>query len=191
MRKIILALIVSVATVLPALAQGQTIKEKLSKFFFDISFDVDINLLRIELENNPNFKFYNDPNRDARKTIIGTIKKDENLNTLCTDNQVIIQYSSAEVKKSKKVSVKWSMNYALGDLAGAMVDFERLKSEFKPLFTHSVDTKKTGAQKEKINSLVLKEKSMNVTITLIEYINFSHTISLEYLDTWKTGPTKH
>lgn len=185
MKKLAMILLVGITSVLPLSAQGPTVKQKLSNFFFGLPFNFDIEVLRSELQNNPNFKFYHDPNRDARKTIVGAMKSNESLNPLCVSNQVIIQYSSADIKKTKKVSLKWSMIYKLEDLPSAMVDFEKLKSEFKPLFSDYKETIKIGAQKEKINSLVLKAESLTVTITLIEHINFSHSISLEYRDNWK------
>lgn len=165
--------------------QAQSIEKKLSDFFFDLYFGVDIDVLKKELEEKPDFKHYQDPNRDSRKTIVGTIKQDKNLNPVCSGNQIIVQYSSAEPKKVKKVSIKWSMNYKLEDLPSALVDFDKLKEEFKPLFSDIQEIEKLGAQREKIYSLILKENSITVTITLIEYINFSHILSLEYRDKWK------
>ena len=185
MKKFATILLVGIASVIPVFAQDQVVKEKLSNFFFDLPFNFDIEVLRSELQNNPNFKFYHDPNRDARKTIVGAMKSYANLNPLCLSNQIVIQYSSAATKKNKKVSLKWSMNYKLEDLPSAIVDFEKLKSEFKPLFIDYKETIKIGAQKEEINSLVLKGESLTITITLIEHINYSHSISLEYRETGK------
>lgn len=189
MKQLAILLFVVVTSVLPGVAQNQNVKEKLRNFFFGLPFNVDINVLRTELGSNSSFKFHQDPNRDEQKTIVGSIKESKNLNPLCVTNQVIIQYSSAEPKKNKNVSLKWSMNYKLEDLPSATVDFEKLKSEFKPLLSDYSETKKTGALKEKITSLTLKEKSLTIIITLVEYINFSHTISLEYRDAWKIIPT--
>src|SRR5689334_19832681 len=122
MKKLVMILLVGIISVLPGFAQDHIVKEKLSDFFFGLSFNFDIDVVRSELQNNPNFKFYHDPNRDARKTIVGTMKSDKNLNPLCLSNQVIIQYSSAEAKKNKKVFLKWSMNYKVEDLPSAIVD---------------------------------------------------------------------
>ena len=185
MQKIFLWFVVVVASPFSSFAQHQDAREKLREFFFDLHFNLDVEALRTELKSKPLVKLYQDPNRDERKTIIGTIGSDKNLNPLCIDNQIIVSYSSAEAKKTKKVSLKWSMSYRLEDLASTFLDFEKLSSEFKPLFSDVSEQKKTGVQKEKIRSLTLKDKSMIVTITLIEYINFSHLISLEYRDTWR------
>ena len=171
--------------------QAQPVEKKLSDFFFDLYFGVDIDVLKKELEGKPDFKYYQDHNRDSRKTIVGTIKQDKNLNPVSSGNQIIVQYSSAEPKKVKKVSIKWSMNYKLEDLPSALVDFDKLKEEFKPLFSDVQEIEKLGAQSEKIYSLILKENSITVTITLIEYINFSHILSLEYRDKWKIEPVDY
>jgi hypothetical protein len=183
MKKIIFAVVVLIA--LTGSTHAQTIHEKLSAFFFDITFGADISVLKIELRSDPSFKFYHDPNRDTTKTIVGTIKSNPNLNPVCFGNQVIIQYSSAEEKKVKKVFLKWTMNYRLEDLATARVDFEKLQNEYQPFFRNFLETNKTGAQREMIHTLTLKESPMTIIIKLVEYTNFTHTVSLEYKDTWK------
>lgn len=188
MKKLILSSIVSVALLLSASAQDKVIKEKLQHFFFDLSFNVDLEVIRTELGSNPNFKFYHDSNRDAKKTILGTVTKAESLNPAAASNLIIVQYSSSQAKKKKKVSLKCSINYKVEDLAIALLDFEKLKSEFKPLFTDFTERLKAGQQGEEVNTLTLKTNSIIVTITLIKYNNFIHTISLEYLDVWKIEP---
>jgi hypothetical protein len=165
--------------------QSQTVKEKLNDFFFDLTFHADINVIRLELKNDPDFKFYRDPNRDTTKTIIGKVKSNKNLNPICSDNQVIIQYSSGQPKKTKKISLKWSMNYRLEDLASARFDFDKLTAQFKPLFKDFSEEKKTGVQRDVTNSVTFRKDGMVVIIKLIEYINYTHAISLEYRDTWK------
>ena len=188
MKKLILSSIVSVALLLPASGQDKVIKEKLQHFFFDLSFNVDLEVIRTELGSNPNFKFYNDPNRDAKKTILGTVAKAENLNPVAIGNLIIIQYSSSQAKKKKKVSLKHSINYKVEDLAIALLDFEKLKSEYKPLFTDFIEKLKLGQHQEQISSLILTMDNIVVTITLIRYSNMIHTLSLEYQDLWKTEP---
>ncbi len=188
MKKLILSSIVSVALLLPASGQDKVIKEKLQHFFFDLSFNVDLEVIRTELGSNPNFKFYNDPNRDAKKTILGTVAKAENLNPVAIGNLIIIQYSSSQAKKKKKVSLKYSINYKVEDLAIALLDFEKLKSEYKPLFTDFIEKLKLGQHQEQISSLILTMDNIVVTITLIRYSNMIHTLSLEYQDLWKIEP---
>lgn len=183
MRNVITLLLMIVS--IHASSQSTELKEKLNSFFFDLPFHTDIDVMRVELNDNPNFKPYHDPNRDNKKTIIGTIKADSNLNPVCSGNQIIIQYSSAEPKKTKKVSLKWTMNYRLEDLPYALVDFEKLKADFKPLFRDASETEKLGVQKERIKALTMHDNSITVIITLIQYLNFSHTLSLQYQDTWK------
>lgn len=188
MKKLILSSIVSVALLLPASGQDKVIKEKLQHFFFDLSFNVDLEVIRTELGSNPNFKFYNDPNRDAKKTILGTVAKAENLNPVAIGNLIIIQYSSSQAKKKKKVSLKHSISYKVEDLAIALLDFEKLKSEYKPLFTDFIEKLKLGQHQEQISSLILTMDNIVVTITLIRYSNMIHTLSLEYQDLWKIEP---
>lgn len=187
MRKILF--IVSAVLAFSGSLQSQSVKEKLNDFFFNLTFDADVNVIRLELKNDPNFKFYKDPNRDTTKTIIGKVKSNKNLNPVCFDNQVIIQYSSGQPKRIKKVSFKWSMSYRLEDLASARVDFDKLKTAFTPLFSDVTEAKKTGAQQEVTNAVTFTKDNIVVIIKLIEYINFTHTVSLEYRDKWKIEST--
>ena len=188
MRKFITVLFVIVST--HALSQSKELKEKLNSFFFDLTFYSDIDVIRAELSSNENFRPYHDPNRDNKKTIIGTIRADSNLNPVCSGNQVIIQYSTADPKKTKKVSFKWTMNYRLENLANATVDFQKLKSDFKPFFRDITESKKTGVQREDILAITMTDNSITVVITLIQYLNFSHSVSVLYEDKWKIEPTQ-
>jgi hypothetical protein len=188
MRKVVTLLLVIVSA--HASSQDKELKEKLNSFFFNLSFYSDIDVIRAELGSNENFKPYHDPNRDNKKTIIGTIKADSNLNPICSGNQVIIQYSTAEPKKTKKVSFKWTMNYRLEDLAHANIDFEKLKSDFSPFFPDVTESKKTGAQREQVWAITMTDNSITVVITFIQYHNFSHSVSVLYQDKWKIAPTQ-
>ncbi|HEU5289314.1 MAG TPA: hypothetical protein VFU05_01650 [Cyclobacteriaceae bacterium] len=190
MKKILAQIVIILCFISPGEAQEEKIKEKLASIFFGLSLNVDIDVIRTELGANPDFRFYHDPNRDSRKTIIGTIEKAENLNPICPGNQVIIQYSSAESKKNKKVSFKWSMDYKHEDLASARVDFDKLKAEFKTFFKEFSETKKHGEGKEIVNTLTLKENTITIKVVLIEYKNFIHTVSIEYFDNWKIKPVQ-
>jgi hypothetical protein len=187
MMKIISTGVVVMAftTVLPA--QRQLIKEKLQDFFFAIPFDSDIEVIKLQLSQDPDFKIYEDPNRDSKKTIVGTLLKDKSLNPVAFGNQLIILYLS-NGKRKKNISIKWSMNYKLEDLPSAVNDFEKINSEFKPLFTKVIKNEKIGQHREQISSLKFKEDALNLTITLIKYNNFIHTVSVEYSDRWKIEP---
>lgn len=185
MKKFLISLLVWMALLFSTTVHSQNIQEKLSEFFFDLPFWVDIDVIRTTLNSDPNFKFFRDPNRDSTKTIIGTFKTNPRLDSLVSANQVVIQYSSNAPKKNKKVSLKWTMNYRLEDLASAFVQYDKLKSDFKPLFKDAHEIKKIGEQREVLHSLILKKDNIVVTISLTQYSNFSHTVSLEYRDTWR------
>jgi hypothetical protein len=170
----------------PALGQTtEELQEKLQDFFFYLSFHSDIEVIRLELTYTPGFTEYKDPNRDSKKTITGTISKHKNLNPVSAGNRVVILFSTSDPKKKKKISFKWSVDYRLEDLARALVDFEKLKAEFKPFFSDTTEQEEIGQQREQISVLILKMNRITVTIRLIRYNNFIHTLSLEYRDQWK------
>jgi hypothetical protein len=190
MKKIILISLTAVALVCSASAQNQAIREKLQDFFFAIPFGSDTEVLKLQLSQDPEFKLYEDPNRDAKKTIVGTLTKDKNLNPVATGNQLIILYLPGGSKKKKNVSIKWSINYKLEDLPIALSDFEKIKSDFKPYFTDITEKLEVGEHKEEILSMILKSKPLSLTIRVIKYNNFIHTVSLEYRDLWKIEPVE-
>lgn len=171
-----------------AFAQHQALKEKLRDFFFAIPFGSDIEVIRLQLSKDPEFKLYEDPNRDEKKTIVGTLLRDKNLNPAATGNQLTILFLSGS-KRKKKVSIKWSINYKLEDLPVALADYEKMKSDFKPFFNNVTDKVEIGEHKEEILSSTMKHEQITVTFRLIKYNNFIHTVSLEYHDVWKIEPT--
>lgn len=173
---------------MPMYAQHHDLKSKLQDFFFDVTLGADIEVIRTELESSPDFKPYHDPNRDTEKTIVGTIIKDENLNPVAQSNQIVVLYSTAEAKKQKKVSLKWSINYKVEDLPSALFDFEKFKSAFKPFFSDFNEREAVGQQREQISTLVLRLDAILITIRLVKYNNFNHTVSIEYRDKWKIEP---
>jgi hypothetical protein len=171
----------------PLCAQDEKeLDKKLQSFFFDLSFYVDIDVIRTELNANPNFKAYQDSNRDARKSIVGTIAKNKNLNPLTSGNQLIVLYSGG--KKKKKVSFKWSIQYKNEDLPSASVDFETLKNDFKPLFSEAIEKFGVGQQNEQVKSLLLRTGTKTLVIKIILFNNFIHTVSIEYKDKWRITP---
>ncbi len=185
MKKISLTGFLFVALLLPVVAQTKPLKENLKNYFSFLPFYVDIETMKIQLGKNAEFKFHNDPNRDASKTIIGTLGKDKNLNPVAFTNQLIIKYSPSSNKKRKNVSVKWSINYKLEDLPSALFDFEKIKSNFKPYFVNSTEKKEIGQQGEQIYSTLLERDQLVLAIRMIEYNNFIHTISIEFQEVWK------
>ncbi len=172
----------------PVSAQHQLIKNHVQDFFFDIPFDTDIEVIKLQLGQDPEFKLYEDPNRSSDKTIVGTVLKDKSLNPVAFGNQLIIVYLSKSKKKKKNISIKWSMDYKLEDLASAMVDYDKMISEFKPLFTEITERQKTGQHQEQISSWTMKMDMVTLVFTLIKYNNFIHTLSVEYHDRWKIEP---
>jgi len=188
MRKMMLLCLVMMILIQEVSAQHQPIKEKVQDFFFALSFDSDIEVIKLQLSQDPEFKLYEDPNRDSKKTITGTVLHDKNLNPVSFGNQLIILYLSKAGKKKKNISIKWSMDYRLEDLASALVDYEKIISEFKPLFTVSTERQKTGQHQEQISSVTLQQDLLTITIRLIKYNNFIHTLSVEYYDRWKIEP---
>src|SRR5687768_17065861 len=83
----VLLLVIFCCQTAPVFPQSATLKSKLQEYFFDLPFGVDIDVIKTELANSPDFKLSYDPNRDARKTIVGTFKTDKNLNPAATYNQ--------------------------------------------------------------------------------------------------------
>jgi hypothetical protein len=162
------------------------IEKQLQDFFFGLSFYVDIDVIRTELNATPEFKAYQDSNRDEKKSIVGTMTKNKNLNPLTTGNQFIVLYSGGA--KRKKVSFKWSINYKYEDLPSASVDFESLQTRFKPLFSEAIEKFEVGQQREQVKSLTLKEGSKTLVIKLLQFNNYIHTVSIEYKDKWKITP---
>jgi len=165
-------------------AQDYEVKKRLQDFFFGLSFYSDIASLKKELKDNREFNLFEDPNRDERKSIVGSIVKDKNLNSKSIRNQLVILFSSGNGKR-KKVSFKWSIDYKLDDLPTALVDCEKIKSIFKPYFTDIIEKEGVGYHQEQIQTSILKLDTIEVIIRVMKYNNYSHTISIEYNDTWK------
>jgi hypothetical protein len=188
MKNILLCILVYAGAILPVSAQEKKVVEKLRDFFFAIPFESDIQVIRLQLSQDPDFKLYEDPNRDAQKVITGTLIKDKNLNPVTLGNQLIIQYSTGERKKRKNISIKWSMDYKHEDLPSVLYDYEKLKGEFMPLFTDVLEKQKNGHQGEQITTLTLKLETIIITISQIKFNNYIHTLSLEYRDRWKIEP---
>ena len=165
-------------------SQDQKIKAKLQEFFFDLPFNSGIETIKQRLNSNPEFKLYEDPNRDPAKSITGTLVKNINLNPGAIHNQLIIVFSD-ENRKLKKVSFKWSIDYKSEDLPQALFDYEKLKSDFTPYFNNIEEKEGTGYHQEETHSIILEKDPMKVTIRILKYINSGHTISIEFDDVWK------
>ena len=189
-RKVVMftATIILLTALIPCVSAQQRIKERLQDFFFAIPFDSDIKVVKMQLIQYPEFKLYEDRNRDPEKTVVGTLLRDKNLNPVAFSNQLIILYLSKAGKKKKNISIKWSMDYRLEDLAAALLDYEKIKSEFKPLFTEFTERQKTGQHQEQISSMTFQDDPLTISIILIKYNNFIHTLSVEYHDRWKIEP---
>src|SRR5688572_7547055 len=132
MKKITLSSFMAIALVCSVSAQDHTLKEKLQDFFFFIPFGYDMEAIKLQLGQDPEFKFHQDPNRDSKKSIVSTFNKNKNMNPEASANRLIILVSHTGSKKKKNVSIKWSIDYKHNDLAIAILDFEKIKSDFKP-----------------------------------------------------------
>lgn len=184
--KIATTICIILSSISPANSQLSDVEKQIQNYFFGLSFYVDIEVLKLELASNPEFKLFLDPNRDSRNSIVGTFARDTNLNPIAASNQLIIHFSG---NKNKKISMKWSIHYKHEDFASAIYDFEKLKSTFKPNFNKAHEKNETGQQKEQTSSLTLRSGLKTIIIKLVKYNNFTHTLSLEYQDTWKITPT--
>lgn len=133
-RLILIALIVIPLPSWTLLSTPGDIKGKLSDFFFGLSPQSDLNTIKEQLRNNPEFTFHEDPNRDANSSISGSITTNKNLNPISTRNQLVISLTSLPNGNNEAVSFAWFIDYKIEDLAVALDDCEKLKSEFKPYF---------------------------------------------------------
>ena len=188
MKKIVLSTLTAFLLVCSASGQSQKAKEKLQDFFIVIPFGSDLEVIKLQLSEDPEFKLYEDHNRDSKKSIVGTFIKNKNLNPKASANRLVILMSPSGSKKKKNISIKWSIDYSHDDLAIAILDFEKVKSDFKPYFTDYRDEEETGPHREQIQSTILKSELLELTIRLIKYNSYIHTLSIEYRDVWKIKP---
>lgn len=163
------------------LAVGQNVNEvrkKLSDFYFGLSMKSDINAIKKQLGNNPEFKIHSDPNLDPKVSISGSVSTDPNLNVMATRNQLII---AEEPYRDNVVmmSYHWFIDYKLEDLAVAQDDFRKYKDFFKPYFEDVTLKQGIGNHQEEVESIYLKEGNLEVIIKMMKSNNFSHTISIE------------
>lgn len=159
----------------------------LSKLFGNISFNVDIEIIRLELANTPGFHFYHDPNQDSAKVITGSLTEGDSF-TRASDNLLVFTYSSSDQKRKKKVNIKRIFNYKHEDLAHAFFEFEKLKLVLKPFATSFVERVKTGVQRERINIFKSNIDNATIIVSLIENNNYIHTLSITYNAKWKMQP---
>jgi hypothetical protein len=171
----------------PMLSQPPDSNINLSKIFGNISFNVDIEIVRLELANTPGFHFYHDPNQDSAKVITGSLTDGDSF-IRASDNLLVITYSSSEPKRKKKVIIKRIFNYKHEDLAHAFSEYEKLKLALKPFVTSYVERIKTGAQREKINIFKSTIDNATIIVSLIENNNYIHTLSITYNAKWKIQP---
>lgn len=170
--------------------EDSEIKKKLQDYFFELPLEASFDTVKEQLTNNPDFTLYSDPNRDAKNSIIGSISRNKHLNPNAIRNQIVIQFVPQSNKTKEKVSFKWSIDYKLEDLAVAIDDYERIRSDFKPFFKDISEKQEIGYHQEEIESWYLKKGSMLVTIRMLKFNNSSHTISLEYDDIRKKKQRK-
>ncbi|MEK6783386.1 MAG: hypothetical protein AABY93_16915 [Bacteroidota bacterium] len=181
MKRIIIIILISIPSASWTLHPGTGgIKEKLQDFFFGISLDSDIKSIKEQLNRNPEFTLHSDPNLDVNESITSSISTNKNLNPVSTRNQLVISFMPLRNRNKEAVTFLWIIDYKLEDLAIAIYDFEKFKSEFKPYFEDFSITQGLGYQQEKIELLHLQDGNLEVIIKLMKSNNLSHTISVEY-----------
>ena len=164
-------------------AQDQEVNKKLEDFFFGLSFNSGIEVIKQRLRGNPEFEFYEDPNQNPKNSVTGTFLKNKNLNPDAVRNQLVIVFTGNKSRR-KNVSLRWSIDYKSEDLPQALFDYGKIESEFKPYFTDIKETEGVGYHQEEIHSLILKKDQMKITIRMMKYNFSAHTISIEYDDVW-------
>ncbi|HWA34813.1 MAG TPA: hypothetical protein VG737_11810, partial [Cyclobacteriaceae bacterium] len=160
MKTIIIKTLLLVCLFDGGMESDSDVNNKLSDYFFGLSGDSDITTLKNTLLANPDFVYYDDPNRDEMTSIVGTMKKDKHINPASVRNQVVIEIEPQGGKEN--VFFKLSVDFASEDLPLAMYEAEQLKADFKPLFTDATVKKEIGYHQEDIETLTLHKGAVVV-----------------------------
>lgn len=161
------------------------LKRKVTDFFFGVSPESGIQAVREQLSANPNFKIFEDPNRDPKTSVVGSIAEYKHLNKVTSSNQLIFSTAPYSSKSKEVLTITWLIDYKIEDLASALVDYEMYKAEFKPHFGYISSSREVGYEKEEIESIILKSGTTEITLKMTKGNNLRHSIAVTYKEVRK------
>jgi len=156
------------------------VRSKVSEIFLGLSPAVTMDAIRAELTGNPDFLLYEDPNRNPKTSVVGKVNEYKHLNKAAIGNQLIVALAPSSNPRQEVITFTWLIHYKMEDLAIALVDFDKFKAEFKPLFGSSTVSREIGYEREEIEALLLKSGTTEITLKMIKSNNLRHTLSMQY-----------